>query len=134
MAGTYVMTIMDIRFMQRTQQASEMRAWKINFPSLPSWCLQLVSVKDSSAPLAHIDPMKASEIFSLAIRLAGLWLFATALPGLPSTISKLLTLIIELKLGPAFWLLISVVWTYAIAFWLLVGAPWIQQKAYPKSS
>lgn len=78
--------------------------------------------------------MKASEIFSLAIRLAGLWLLATALPGLPSAVSKLITSIIELKLVAAFWLLLSVVWTYAIAFWLLVGAPWIQRKAYPASS
>jgi len=75
--------------------------------------------------------MKASDIFSLAIRLAGLWLLFTSLPGLPSAFFKLCTSVFELKLGAAFQLIVSVGWTYAVAFWLLLGAPWIQRKAYP---
>lgn len=75
--------------------------------------------------------MKASEIFSLAIRLAGLWLLLNALPSLPSTLFKLWSSVVDFKVAAVLQTSLSLVWTYVIAFWFLGGAPWIQRKAYP---
>lgn len=79
-------------------------------------------------------PMKPSELFALAIRLAGLWLLLVILPGLVGDVSRLLHYLFELKLLALVEFALGVCWKYVVAWWLLTGAPALQKLAYPSSS
>tara|TARA_R110002049_G_scaffold257478_1_gene432908 strand:+ start:445 stop:744 length:300 start_codon:yes stop_codon:yes gene_type:complete len=84
-------------------------------------------------PHRILSTMKPPELFSLATRLAGLWILLSSLPGLPYTLSKLGSALVNVRAGAAVEILLSLVWVYVVAWWFLTGAPWLQQLVYPNS-
>lgn len=78
--------------------------------------------------------MNAMQVFTLAIRLAGLWLILNNLPGLPRSIYKLWSTLLAGEVVATVQAIISIVWVYAVAIWFLRGAPWLAKLAFPKAS
>lgn len=78
--------------------------------------------------------MKASEIFALAIRLAGLWLVVVTVPDLVGDLIKMFKALADVKILSFLEQLATFIWVYIVMWWLLTGAPLLQRLAYPGST
>lgn len=78
--------------------------------------------------------MKPSEIFALAIRLAGLWLVVVTVPDLVRDVIKMFKTLADVKILSFLEQLASFISVYIIMWWLLTGAPLLQRLAYPGST
>jgi hypothetical protein len=84
--------------------------------------------------------MKTKDVFTLAVRLLGLWVLYQAISlvtGVGSLLwEALMTLMYSgiAQFGSAFVGLLQLGWFVAVALWLIRGAPWLLRLAYPEQA
>jgi hypothetical protein len=78
--------------------------------------------------------MKPHELFTLALRLAGLVFLYHALAGLPGGVFRILDRMSSTSTWGSVQNLISLLWPFALAFWFLRGAKLVLRLAYPSAA
>jgi hypothetical protein len=82
--------------------------------------------------------MRASEIFSLAIRILGVYFLGVGLMSVPGYMGSFFHMLGHLASAVKDGSIISVpflgLWPFAVAYWLLYGAPPLLHIAYPRDS